>query len=67
MDSIDKIHYKDSKKKFAKLSNEKLNMEALDTLLSDVSEILSKTVFFGSMDVTTKALKEQLRNRINKE
>jgi len=66
MDTIDKVSYRDSKKKFKKLSNEKLIMEALDTLLSDVSELLKKTVFFGKTDVSTQALKEELRERIQK-
>ncbi len=67
MDSIDKISYRDSKKKFKKLSNEKLIMEALKTLLNDVSELINKTVFFGRTSVTTQALKEELQIRVQKE
>ena len=41
-------------------------MEALNTLLGDVSELINKTVYFGRTDITTQALKEELQNRIQK-
>lgn len=63
MDSIDKIFYKDSKKKFKKYSNEKLIMKALCTLLDDINELKDLYIHFKD-NPRTEALKDELYQRI---
>lgn len=63
---IDKIFYKDSKKKFKKYSNEKLIMEALYTLLNDVNELKDYYKHNKNSGITA-ALKDELNDRINKD
>lgn len=66
MNSIDKIYYKNSKKRCKKLSNEKLIMETLHTLLNDVNDLKDRYLHHKDSSIT-EALKDELRNRINKE
>ena len=64
MDTIDKIYYKDSKRKFKKFSNDKLIMKALYTLLNDVNQLKAIVPSSYSNVVSTEALKDVISDRI---
>ncbi len=65
MDNLDKIHYRDSKKRFKKYSNEKLIIETLHTLLNDMDELKLHHIYMYKKDASNEALKDELRHRIN--
>jgi len=66
MDRIDKSFYDSSMKDYKKLSNEKLIMTALKTLLDDINQLKAHHEFCFHKSVITEALKDEFSNRIYK-
>lgn len=67
MDTISKRFYKDSKNRYKNYSNEKLIMEALDRLLSDINELKRVAPSVHHNCPFTEALRDTLKERIKKQ
>lgn len=64
MDTVDKIFYKDSKKKFKKYSDLQLIMYVLYDILGDMDDL--KPIYRQNSG-STQALQEELIDRIDKD